>query len=349
MVPILARRFGLPAPSMEAVLKCEHKYWSRLEQREVIPDHIPRFQAFDPFDEDACAKLELVPPFWIKPFKSFRSFLAFHIHQPRELRRALPFIRAHEGFIGEPFRYVLQHYGAPEAIAGLKESFIAESVIGGAQCTLEGYVHEGRVSVYGVVDSVRQPHGSSFTRYEYPSSLPLEIKQRMIDVIRAALERIGLDNSPFNAEFFYDQSADHVWLLEINPRSSQAHSDIFEKVHGVSHLSVMVDSALGRRPAAMERNGAFNVAAHFMVRVPEDGRVIRTPDQGAIDRLKERFPDMSIRITVEPGQRLSELQGQDMYSYELASVFIGGHDQEDLLDKYDIILTALQFDIERDR
>jgi hypothetical protein len=346
MVPILARRFGLPGPSLEAVLKCEHKYWSRLEQREVIPDHIPRFDAFDPFDDDAYAKLDLVPPFWVKPFKSFRSFLAFHIHQPRELRRALPVIRARERYIGEPFRYILGHYGAPESISGLKESFIAESVIGGAQCTLEGYVHEGAVSVYGVVDSVRQPHGSSFSRYEYPSSLPLEIKLRMADVIRTALERIGLDNSPFNAEFFYDQSADHVWLLEINPRSSQAHSDIFEKVHGFSHLSVMVDLALGRKPAAMERSGPFNVAAHFMVRVPDDGRVARTPGPDVIDRLRKRFPDVVIDIAVEPGQRLSELQGQDMYSYELASVFVGGRDQEELLDKYDLVLTALQFEIE---
>lgn len=33
MLPLLCQSFGLPSPSFEAVLKCEHKYWSRLEQR----------------------------------------------------------------------------------------------------------------------------------------------------------------------------------------------------------------------------------------------------------------------------------------------------------------------------
>ena len=36
LVPLLCRRYGLPSVPLEAVLKCEHKYWSRLEQREVI-------------------------------------------------------------------------------------------------------------------------------------------------------------------------------------------------------------------------------------------------------------------------------------------------------------------------
>jgi len=47
-VPILCREFGLPSASLEAVLKCEHKFWSRYEQRQCVPDHIPQFAAFNP-------------------------------------------------------------------------------------------------------------------------------------------------------------------------------------------------------------------------------------------------------------------------------------------------------------
>lgn len=347
LVPMLAQRFGLRGPTLEAVLKCEHKFWSRQQQQAVIAEHTPCFEAFDPFDDDAYEKLDLVPPFWIKPFKSFRSFLAFHIHQPREFQQAIKIIREREAFFGEPFRWVLQQADIPAEIAQMKESFIAESVIGGAQCTLEGYVHDGEITSYGFVDSVREPHASSFSRYEYPSSLPLEVQQQMIDVARAAIEHIGLDNSPFNIEFFYDQSAGKAWLLEINPRTSQAHSDLFEKVHGTSQLGVMVDIALGRRPAPMERNGEHNLAAHFMLRVHKDGVVQRVPDEEALDRLRAHVSGIDVKIQVKPGQRLSTLQGQDMYSYQLASVFIGGRDQEDLLDKYDLALAALQFDIER--
>lgn len=348
LVPILAERFGVPGPTLEAVLKCENKYWSRVEQRTVVPQYIPQFQAFDPFDEDAYAGLGLLPPFWIKPIKSFRSFLAFQINDERQFRAVMPACRERGGFMNEPFRYLMREFGAPPEIADMPETFVAESQIGGRQCTLEGYSYQGQVSVYGVVDSVRAPDSSSFARYEYPSSLPLEVQHRMIDVARAAVQGVGLDNSPFNAEFFYDPNADHLWLLEINPRISQAHTDIFEKVHGISHHSVMVDLALGRKPKPMERQGPFNIAAHFMFRTSDSGRVVRVPSEAAIERLKKRQPGTEVKIPVRPGQHLKELQGQDMYSFEIANVFIGGRDQSELLDKYDEALSVLQFDIEKD-
>ena len=42
MVPILCERLGLRWATTEAVVKCEHKYWSRLEQAKVI-DEVPAF------------------------------------------------------------------------------------------------------------------------------------------------------------------------------------------------------------------------------------------------------------------------------------------------------------------
>ena len=348
LVPILARHFGLPGPSLDAVLKCENKYWSRLAQQKAIPGNIPAFRAFDPFDPEAFERLDLLPPFWIKPIKSFRSYLAYQVNDERQFKEVMETCRAHIGFMDEPFRYLMTHYEIPPEIAEMPESFIAESPIGGAQCTLEGYVHQGTVVGYGVVDSVREQDSSSFARYEYPSSLPLEVQHRMIDLARAALAEIGLDDAPFNIEFFYDQTADKLWLLEINPRLSQSHADIFERVHGTSHHSVMVDLALGRKPKPMERRGPFNVAAHFMLRTFHSGRVSRIPSDEALQRLRERQPGTEIKVHVQAGQHLSELEGQDSYSYELASAYIGGRDRAELLDKYGEALTALQFDIAKD-
>jgi len=90
------------------------------------------------------------------------------------------------------------------------------------------------------------------------------------------------------------------------------------------------------------------VAAHFMLRTVDRGRVTRIPSDEAIARLVQRQPGTEVKIAVKPGQHLTELQGQDMYSFELAQVYIGGRDQMELLDKYDEALTALQFDIEKD-
>lgn len=348
LAAVLAERFGLPGPSLEAVLKCEHKYWSRLEQRKVIPDNIPRFRPFDPWDDEAYERLDLLPPFWIKPIKSFRSFLASQITGPRHFEEVVSLCREKGDSMTAPFLYLMRTYGMPPEISEMRETFIAESALGGFLCTLEGYSAEGRVAIYGIVDSVPEPDSSSFARYEYPSCLPLEIQHRMMDVARLAIEQIGYDQGPFNVEFFYDQTGGRVWLLEINPRISESHADLFEKVHGCSHQGIMLDLALGRMPRPLERKGAYTIAAKFMLRTFEQGKVTRVPSPAAIRKLGQRQPGTIVKSLVRPGQQLSDLARQDMYSYEIANVFIGGRDQSDLFDKYDEALAVLQFDIEKE-
>jgi hypothetical protein len=348
LVPILAERFGLPGPSLESVVKCEHKYWARLAQQKCIPQHVPIFRAFNPEDDNAFGKLQMMPPFWIKPIKSYRSYLAFQIGDAHQFRSVMEICRAEQSRIVEPFRNLLRELDLPREIVDMPETFIAETPIGGAQCTLEGYVHQGTVTVYGAIDSIRAAGGSSFSRYEYPSSLPLEVQHRMIDAARLAVTAVGLDNCPFNVEFFYDQTAERIWLLEINPRISQAHTDLFEKVAGVSHHGVMVDLALGRKPKPMEHAGRFAIAGHFMVRTRDAGRVTKAPSEETIAALTERQPDSLIRIKVEPGQHLRELQGQDQYSFELAQLYIGARDQLELVDKYHELLEELDFRIKPD-
>lgn len=342
----LAERFDLPGPGLESLFKCEHKYWSRLEQQKVVPDFIPTFHAFNPFDDQAYGKIGLFPPFWIKPVKSFRSYLAYAIRDARQFAEIMEVCRERGPAITDPFRAVMRAHDMPPELTEMSETFIAESAIGGAQCTLEGYAYDGKVVVYGVVDSVREADSSSFARYEYPSLLPLEVQHRMMDVTRLVIQQFGFTQGPFNVEFFYDQTSDNVWLLEINPRASQSHADLFHKVHGVSHMSVVVDLALGRKPRPLGREGRWNVAAHFFTRSFEPGRVTFVPKPDVLDRVSRRQGDTRIQVMVERGVDLASLGNQDSYSFELANVYIGGRDRADLLDKYDQVLDALQFDIQ---
>jgi hypothetical protein len=346
MVPILNERFGLRGPSLQSVLACEHKYWSRLEQQKVIPEHIPQFRAFDPFDDDAFESIDFPPPFWVKPIKSFRSFLAFRINSKSGFESAMRQIRKHIEKINSGFRYVMEQFGGPMELVQMQESCLAETPLAGAQCTLEGYVLDGNVVGYGFVDSVRGSDRSSLSRYEYPSSLPLEVQHRMIDVARRALAKIGLDHTVFNIEFFYDRTADQVYLLEINPRCSQSHAGVFERVHGISHFNTMVSVALGRRPRPMEKAGGYNVAAHFMLRVFEDGFVQRVPHSDDVERLRAEMPESELRVLVDEGIRLEDLSRQDSYSYELANLLLGARDQAELVERYQRALEILPFEVE---
>jgi hypothetical protein len=41
LVPMLQRKLGLHGPSLEAVTQCEHKYWARCAQSEVLAGMVP--------------------------------------------------------------------------------------------------------------------------------------------------------------------------------------------------------------------------------------------------------------------------------------------------------------------
>jgi hypothetical protein len=344
MIPLLRKEYGLPSPSLESVLKCEHKYWSRLEQQQVIPEHIPHFEAFDPFDDDQIAGLSLMFPYWIKPVKSFRSFLAYRINDEEDIRASIPEIRRFIPGLSEPFNYFLEQAQVPEHVAAIGgKSCIAESLLSGSQCTLEGYVYNGRVEVYGVVDSVRETDRSSFSRYEYPSRLPQRVQEKMMQAAETVLTGIGFDNSPFNVEFFFNQTEGQVYLLEINPRISQSHAEMFEKVNGMSHHEVAIDIALGREPSYPLGRGEYAVAGKFMLRHFEDAVVTRVPSAEEIARIAEEIPGTGVDILVKEGTRLSELRNQDSYSYELADIYLGASDHEELVVRYQRVLEMLEF------
>lgn len=336
--------YGLPGPSLESILIAEHKYWSRLRQATVVPENIPAFQSLDPFDEAAAAEVTLDYPFWIKPNIGFSSQMVYRVDGPRELDCALAGLRQGIGRFGEPFARFIERATLPDDIPAALDAHhcTLEKPIEGWQCTLEGYVRHGRVSVYGVVDSVREGEmNSSFARYEFPSQLPESVQARMTEITRQAIPSMELDDTPFNIEYFWDEQADQIWLLEVNTRISKSHSPLFIDVAGASHHEVAIDVALGRRPSFPRWEGRHHVAVKYMLRRYEDAVVTRVPTAEEIEVLEREFPGALIQIEVEEGDRLSEMRGQDAYSFEVAVIFLGGSSHDEVHRRYQELLEQL--------
>ncbi|MFP4468544.1 MAG: acetyl-CoA carboxylase biotin carboxylase subunit family protein [Bacteroidales bacterium] len=347
LVPIIAKRHGLTGPSLESVMKCEHKYWGRTEQQKVIPDNIPRFQAFDPFDPEAYEKIGFKPPFWVKPVKSYHSYLAYRINDKKQFWLCMKEVREKIGAIIEPFTHIFEEYNLSPEIGRMKEPMFAETCIRGHQCTAEGYATGNEIKVYSIVDSIRAENGSSLIRYEYPSKLPEKVKQEIRNLSQKVIGQIGLKNSAFNIEYFYNKDDEKIRLLEVNPRISQSHAAIFEKVHGVSHHEVMLNLALNRQPRPLNYQGEFNVAAHFMLRSFRPGVVKQMASEKTIQDLQKKYPDMLLKINVQKGTNLEEMPPYqvDSYSYVLANIFLGGSDREELMAKYRDVEESLAIEI----
>jgi hypothetical protein len=343
-LPILRRSIGLPGPSLEAVLKCEHKYWSRVLQAQVAAEQVPAFCAVDPFAEDPLQDVSLGFPFWLKPVKSVLSHLGFRIGDKTDFEEAIGHIRAKIHRYADPFNLILEHADLPPEIAVVDGYHcIAESIIStGSQCTQEGYAFGGEVEVYGTIDSLRcGPTRSSFSRYQYPSTLPQAVRDRMTEITRRVIQHIGYDMAPFNIEYFWDATRDRIWLLEINTRISKSHAPLFRIVDGVYHHQVMVDLGLGRRPRFAPEGGACRLAAKFMVRAYADARVTRVPTAAEIAQVEKEVPCTKIQCGVREGMRLSELRDQDSYSFEVATVFVGANSQAELEAKFHACIDRL--------
>lgn len=350
LLPILRQHYGLGGPSLETVLRCEHKYWSRLEQQKVIPKHIPRFSAFNPFSLRPRNQIDLEYPFWIKPVKAHSSYLGFRVDNDADFAHAIDEIQAKIHCVAKPFNEILAHAELPPEIEGIDGwHCVAEEIISTArQCTVEGYVHNGELVAYGFIESVRGgPHRSTFMRYEYPSLLPEPVHRRMAHVAQAVLLSVGFDNSPFNMEFFYDEEADDLFLVEVNTRISKSHCPLFFLVDGASHHQVAIKLALGEEPNFPHRQGAFPHAAKFMMRhLGPDACVRHLPSRQEFERLTDVFPEFLINVHVHDGQYLSDLALQEPYSYELADIFLGAESPAALQTRYERLCAMMPIHIE---
>jgi hypothetical protein len=345
MVPILCGELGLPSAPLEAVLKCEHKYWSRLEQAKVI-DEYPRFALVDP-DVDP-APPDLPYPFWLKPVKGFSSELAFKVEDEAQFHDAVARTRDGIGRVGEPFQYILDRVDVPAEIAEVGgRACLAEEALTGRRAATEGYVHHGEVTVYGTLDSIPYSGRSSFLRHQYPSQLPEATVRRLEDVSGRAIAGIGLDDATFSIEFFCDPDADTVSLLEINPRHSQSHAELFELVDGAPNHQAMLALALGEAPVLPHRKGEYGIAAKWYHRRFADGVLRRGPDPEDVRRIERDIPGVAVHPLLEPGQRLSELPGaQDSYSFEITDVIVAARDEAELVEKYERVVAALPYEFE---
>lgn len=349
MHAILCAEWRLPGPTLEAVTKCSHKYWSRVEQRKAAPASTPDFCAVDPFDDDALDRVTLELPFWVKPVKAYGSALGFKIETPEDFQRAMEAARGEIRRLGEPVNAILRHLDLPPEIAGVDGNhMVAEQLVDGTEFAPEGFVQGGRLQVHGLIDDVRGRNRSSFLANEYPSRAPRAVQERTIEISERVLRQIGFDDGCFNVEFFWDRPADRLWIVEINPRLSQSHSDLFTKVDGMSNHEVAVHIGLGEPPDFRHGAGPHECAAKFYHRRYDktDAIATRVPTDADVARLRERQPDTLVVLKIEQGQRLSELLDEDPYSYVLAEIMIGAADHDELLQRYDEAASLLPFEFE---
>ena len=344
----ISNRLGLPGPRLESALLCSHKAWSRLLQKEIVPQSVPAFQVVDPTRRYRPSDLELRFPFWLKPVKSSMSYLGFRISRFEDFERACETARR------ELPRYVaafdefmeMSSISVPAGGHGIGANWlIAEELMGGRQCTLEGFGDRGKTIVFAIVDSIRLPNRVSFKRFDYPSGMGKAEISEMSRIAERVMQHVGYDGGLFNIEFFLDRRRDAPMIVEINPRFSPQNSDLYHKVDGVLNHQFVVELAAGLQPSIKSRAGGHRIAASCVLRVGGDRIVRRAPSAADIKRLKKSIPDAHVYLTAKSGDRLSDL-AQDMYTFRYGLVHLGADNRRHLKQRLRLALKHLPYVLE---
>jgi hypothetical protein len=336
---IIAERLGLAGPKLERVLRCEHKYYSRLSQQALVPAATPPFRIVPPGDFNAGVAFDLPFPVFLKPVKSCFSINAERVASLPELRRIAETNRMPEGFL-RPFNDLLRAHTNYEFDASC---LLAESLLEGMQVSLEGYVFRGQVHPLGIIDALMFPGTISFERFVYPSRLPAEVQARMWQIAQDFISGIGYDNALFNMELIYNPATGDIHIIEVNPKIASQFTDLFEKVDGTSSYTPLLQIALGEEPTFNHGQGSFKLAASCVLRGFTDQRVRRVPPAEEIAELTRKFPDARIEISVAEGQMLSDIM-QDGKSFRYGLVNIGANSEEELNDKLESCKNSLHFE-----
>ena len=234
---------------------------------------------------------------------------------------------------------------SPEELAALlghvrsKLVKLSEELLSGLEVTLEGYVHEGRLTTIGVTDSLKYPGTNSFERFEYPTALGAERQAELSGVATRVLPALGFDGGFFNMEFFVPETGP-ARIIEVNGRMASQFAPLVRAVHGVSSYEIQLDLVSGGSPELPPARDDL-VASSFVLRTYQDAIVEAVPDPAAV---LERFPHAQVELLVRPGQRLSE-NDHDVASHRLALVALAAPTREAVLARYEETKRLLTFDL----
>ena len=307
---VLCQELGLPGPSVEAMVRCSHKHVSRLEQQKVIPDFIPAFEAVNPFDDDPLSKVSLEYPFFLKPVKSYASFLSFHVSGPDDFRAALPLIREN-----------ISRYGA----GGVDATW----------CIAEEHrwrkdVHGGGLRPRRRGDDLRPHRLPPFPGADDLLPLPVPLdppgpRARRIDDLTRRVILTSATTTPRSISSSSTISASTSSGCWRSTRGSPSPTAIF---------STRWTARPTRRSSWISPSDASRTAPSDGGSVQGRGEVLPAgvsgrhreprPSGEIIQELEEEFEGAKIQPHVATGQRLSELQDQEPYSYRLGVMYLGG-------------------------
>jgi hypothetical protein len=323
---VLAEKLGLPGNDPRVVITAQHKFYAREAFARIAPEAGARYAAF-PYTVRSRADLPFELPCFVKPVRATYSVLARRIERFDELQRHLVFWPFEKWVIKrlvKPFNDLMRWYTDYTLDA---HHLIAEEVLPGVQVNMDGYVHEGRVHVLGVVDENMYPGTYAFRSFEYPSRLPAPVQVRMTALAEKLLSGMGYRHGFFNLEFSWDPASGRIAVIELNPRMASQLSYLYESVDGLRPYEMLLALAAGEAPAAASGAPRYRHAGSFALRKFDGKPLAAHPTPEQLARVRREYPDASFALYLKRGASLRrEMKWLGSYRYAVVNLAAGTPD-----------------------
>ena len=332
---LLAEKMNWPGTPSQAVAACQHKLYARQVLDRVCPQANIAYQRL-PLVYGQSVPEGLSYPCFVKPIKAAFSVLAKSVHSREELEQLTRF----GGFelwvikrMVEPFERVVRRL-LPQS--GSAHSMMIETAVHAKQYCLDGIVFGGDVKPLGVVDAVMYPGTQAFMRFDYPSLLSRSVQSRALEVARKFLTAIGFSHGFFNMEFFYDDAADQLTVIEFNPRMASQFADLYQRVDGLDLYAMALALAGGTDPwtapqlprtAGCATSSVYRMFNHTAAHLPQVMPVM--PSRAQVSCLKSNFADSILLQYPKAGYSLAR-DFKWLGSYRYGILHMGGRDAADL-------------------
>jgi len=339
---VVAQRLGLPGTDPAVIIAAQHKYYARCLQQKIVAEATPRFSVF-PYEMETAAEVGLPFPLYVKPVKATYSVLARRVNSFAQLQMHLRFNPLETLILHKlvtPFNDLMARF-TPFTIDA--HHLIGEEIMSGMQVNLDGFMHNGKITILGIVDEVMYPGTQAFMRFEYPSRLPAGVLASMRSLAEKLFAGIDYGYGFFNVELIYQPDTGCIQIIEINPRMASQIVNLYRRVDGYDPYELLISLALGEAPNVTVGEGAFGAAASFVFRRFDGREVTRVPGQAQIESVHRRYPDARLMLYLKRGASLAR-EMKWLGSYRYAVLNLGGASTEDLHQRYDDIRRRLAFD-----
>jgi len=339
---IIAQETGKRFASVEAIVNCQNKYLCRRIQKEVVPEHSPRYAIALDYLRDPS---RVSTPFFIKPVRSNISFGTHKIEHPEALenyitRESIDIARFNQYYLDALSHKSSYHNAMNIATCN---SFLCEDLIEGLQVTVDGYIFDGEISFFGVTKANYYPGTNSFFYHSFPHEFPPDLTRLINDGLSRLIPALGIDNSFFNVEIRTDADEKTFKIVEVNSRIAFQFAKTIEAVRGFDPLRLLCDVAVGKKPdLTPSRDKLFKYCYNFELHHFTDARILQTPTQSAYDEIRLTFPEVFIRNLIHENQFLSDFK-HNPESFRYGVVEVPGNSYDEIMKKFEAIVSLLGY------